>query len=97
MQQMLIPLILVSWNLITFGIMGKDKRSAKLHKRRTPEKELLLYAFLLGGVGILAGMLFFRHKTKHLKFVVFVPVFVVINSIIFYYLAFHLIQLSSST
>jgi uncharacterized membrane protein YsdA (DUF1294 family) len=47
---------------------GRDKRLAKEHNRRTPEKVLLSLSFFGGAAGALAAMQLFRHKTKHWYF-----------------------------
>ncbi len=62
------------WNFIVFYMYGIDKRRAKLQLHRISEKALLTSAFLLGGIGAFFGMRTFRHKTKHLKFILLVPV-----------------------
>ena len=59
---------LAVWNLAALYHYGKDKSAAKRHKWRTPEKLLLGMGFFGGAVGALAGMLLFRHKTKHWYF-----------------------------
>lgn len=69
--------------LAGFLVMGVDKRIAvangeraargKRTRRRVPERTLFLIAALGGSVGVLAGMCFFRHKTKHWSFVLGVP------------------------
>lgn len=43
-------------------------------RRRIPEKTLFLIAAAGGSVGVLLGMYAFRHKTRHLSFVIGVPV-----------------------
>ena len=55
-------------SIIAFISYGRDKRLAKEQKWRTPEKVLLLLGFLGGGIGAVAGMEVFRHKTKHWYF-----------------------------
>ena len=70
---------LLVWNLIVFFIYGVDKTKAKRSKNRISEKALLLIAFLMGSVGALLGMLLLRHKTKHWKFKILVPLFVILN------------------
>lgn len=65
---------LVIVNLVGFVSMWNDKRKAKLGKWRTPEHELIMIAVLGGSVGALLGMKKFRHKTKHVKFYVGIPV-----------------------
>lgn len=62
-------------SLITFVMYGLDKFYAIRNMRRTPESALLMLALLGGALGALCGMRLFRHKTKHLKFVICVPLF----------------------
>ncbi len=61
-------------NVLTFSLYGADKRRAKRDKWRIPERTLLLCTWLMGGVGALAAMRAFRHKTRHTRFVVSAPV-----------------------
>ncbi len=65
---------LVAANLTGFAAMGIDKQKAVRHKWRIPEKTLFIIALLGGSLGSLAGMYFFRHKTRHLTFVIGMPV-----------------------
>ena len=60
-------------NVLAFFLMGIDKRKAELGRWRIPERTLFLSAFLGGGVGVIAGMQLFRHKTKHRSFTVGMP------------------------
>ncbi|MDF2510173.1 MAG: putative rane protein [Herbinix sp.] len=60
--------------LLGFAVMGIDKRKAKQRAWRIPEKTLFAIAFLGGGIGSLLGMYVFHHKTKHKKFVLWLPV-----------------------
>lgn len=53
--------------------MYDDKKKAVKHKFRIPEATLFFFALILGSLGILSGMHTFRHKTKHLKFVLGIP------------------------
>lgn len=73
-------------NLVSFVTMYIDKRKAQAHKWRIPEGRLFLLASALGSIGILAGMQVFRHKTKHMKFVIGIP-FIIVLQIIIVYLA----------
>lgn len=61
-------------NLITFAVYGYDKSCARRGAWRVPEMRLLLLAAVGGSVGALLAMFLFRHKTKHLKFTIGVPV-----------------------
>ena len=65
-------------NLIAFLLMGADKRRARRRAdgasmRRIPERTLFAWATLGGGIGATAGMLLFRHKTRHWYFRLFLP------------------------
>ena len=66
-------IVLLVWNLVAFILYGMDKAKAKRGSRRIPEKTLLWCAFLLGSLGGMAGMLVFRHKTRHTKFSILLP------------------------
>ena len=61
-------------NAAAFLLMLADKRRAKKKLWRVPENIFLLFAFLGGSVGILAGMYTARHKTRKPKFYICVPV-----------------------
>lgn len=73
-------------NLLAFCTMGQDKKLAINHNRRVSEKTLFLFALLLGAPGIWLGMYVFRHKTKHIKFIIFIPVIFVLNIITLYFI-----------
>lgn len=63
-----IIIYLIVINLIAFFIMWLDKRKAQKGKWRIPENTLLLPVLLGGGIGGIAGMYVFRHKTKKQNF-----------------------------
>ena len=65
-------------NLLGFVFYGVDKAKAKGRGRRIPERVLLWVARLGGGVGCWHGMMFFRHKTKHTRFMILVPLWTVL-------------------
>lgn len=60
-------------NIIAFFLMGIDKKKAQTGAWRIPEKTLFLSAIFGGGVGAIAGMQLFRHKTRHRSFVIGMP------------------------
>ncbi len=68
-------------NLIGLALMGTDKRRARRHQRRIPERVLFLTAIFFGSVGILTGMYLFRHKTRKLRFSIGIPVILVLQLI----------------
>ena len=74
-----ILLLLAAVNLLAFVLYGVDKLKAKKGAWRIPEATLLLVAFLGGSLGALLGMEVFRHKTKHAKFRILVPLFLILH------------------
>jgi uncharacterized membrane protein YsdA (DUF1294 family) len=74
-----IILYLIAINVVTFLVYGLDKWKAKRDAWRISESTLLLLAAAGGSVGALLGMQIFRHKTKHVKFTVGVPVILLVQ------------------
>lgn len=70
---------LITWNVMVFVMYALDKLYAKKDMRRIKESVLIFSAFLLGGVGAITSMLIFRHKTKKLKFIIVIPLCVILN------------------
>ena len=60
-------------NAIAFALMLADKARARKNLWRIPERTLFTAAILGGSVGSLIGMYLARHKTKHPKFVIGIP------------------------
>jgi uncharacterized membrane protein YsdA (DUF1294 family) len=77
-----IIIYLVIINILGFFIMWLDKQKAKKNKWRIKENTLFLVAALGGGIGTIAGMYTFRHKTQKLKFVIGFPAIIVIQIMI---------------
>ena len=75
--------ILAVWlivaNITAFALMGIDKSKAKKHAWRISEKTLFMSAIVGGSIGAIAGMRFFRHKTKHWYFVIGMPAILVVQ------------------
>ena len=61
-------------NAIGFLLMLVDKIKAKRNLWRIPEATLIAVAAIGGSIGAIAGMNLFRHKTKHAKFYIGLPV-----------------------
>ncbi len=72
-------LYLIIINLIALAIMGIDKKLAKAKAWRIPESVLLTLAFIGGSIGALSGMFLFRHKTRHRKFTILLPLFLILH------------------
>ena len=69
---------LIVVNLIGFALYGIDKAKSKGKGRRIPERTLFLVAAIGGALGCWLGMMLFRHKTKHIRFKVLVPLLTVV-------------------
>lgn len=78
---------LIFMNLIGFYSMWSDKRKAKRGAWRTPEDTLILIAVLGGSIGSMLGMKKFRHKTKHAKFYIGIPVILICQIVLLVFLA----------
>ena len=73
-----------------------DKKISKRNnvKLRVPEKRLLLFSALGGSLAMYITMLIIRHKTKHVKFMLGIPVIMVLQAaIIFFLFKFGIISL----
>jgi len=75
MKILLIYLLII--NAAGFLVMTADKLYAKKNMWRVPERTLLGVAAMGGSIGVWAAMYMVRHKTKHLKFVIGVPLILV--------------------
>lgn len=69
----LILLYLLIINAIGFVLMLVDKHKARKNLWRIPESTLMTAAALGGSIGCLIGMYTVRHKTRHLKFTLGIP------------------------
>ena len=76
-------------NLFAIFLMKYDKVKAINNQYRVSEKTLFLIALILGGIGIYIGIYLFRHKTKHVKFTVGIPLIIILNILTIYYLISH--------
>ena len=76
---------LIVINLVGFFVMWLDKRSAKRGEWRIKETTLIIIAALGGGIGTIAGMYTFRHKTQKVGFVVGVPLITVLEIVTLLY------------
>lgn len=71
MKLILIYLLIV--NAAGFLLMLVDKFKAKKNLWRIPEATLMGAALIGGSIGCLIGMYTARHKTRHLKFTLGIP------------------------
>ena len=76
-----IVIYFITINLIGFFIMWLDKRKAKKAAWRIPEKTLFIITALGGGIGTIAGMYTFHHKTQKIQFVIGFPLITILEVI----------------
>ena len=74
-----IGIYLLIVNALGFYMMWSDKRKAIKDAWRTPERNFFIVALIGGSIGCWAGMQTFRHKTKHIKFTVGIPMILLLQ------------------
>lgn len=73
-------------NIISAIVCIVDKRNAIADKKRVSEKTLFLLCFLGGSIGMYITMKQIRHKTLHRRFMIGIPIIIIIQFLIFFYL-----------
>ena len=81
---LLIYLLII--NIAAFIVWCADKYFARKQMRRISEKALFLWALLGGSLGSLCAMHMVRHKTKHLYFVIGIPLILALQAAVLIYL-----------
>ena len=71
-------------NALGFLLMLIDKHNARTYRKRIKENSLLGICAIGGSAGGLVGMYLLRHKTKHRRFMVGIPLMFVAHVAIFY-------------
>ncbi|MHB8962416.1 MAG: DUF1294 domain-containing protein [Saccharofermentanales bacterium] len=77
---------LIVASIIGFASMGIDKHRSIKGKWRISEKTLIWIAVLGGSPGSLLGMHLFRHKTKHWYFRYGIPMILLVQVALVYFL-----------
>lgn len=76
----------VGINLVTFLLYGVDKWKARKGRWRIPEDSLIWLAVAGGSIGALGAMFLFRHKTRHLKFILGIPAIILLQALLVFWL-----------
>ena len=63
-------------NIVSALVCIADKLKSRKGARRISEKTLLILSALGGGAAMFVTMLVIRHKTKHLKFMLGIPLII---------------------
>ena len=74
--------VITVMNLVSFALMGIDKRRARRGVWRISERALFLTTACFGGLGGVLGMKVFHHKTQHWYFKVFFPVLLFVQVVL---------------
>ena len=69
-------------NVLSFGLMGADKRRARKGRRRIRDRTLWIVSALSGALGGLLGMAVFHHKTRHWRFRVGMPALLAVQAVL---------------
>jgi uncharacterized membrane protein YsdA (DUF1294 family) len=79
-------------SLISAVVTVADKLYAgRPGHRRVPESTLLLYAAFGGSASMLLTMLLIRHKTKHIKFMLGIPLILLFQAVVALWVAMRLL------
>ena len=76
----------VGINLVTFLLYVVDKWKARKGRWRIPEDSLIWLAVAGGSIGALGAMFLFRHKTRHLKFILGIPAILLLQALLAFWL-----------
>ena len=74
-------------NIVTFFVYWKDKKAAEKGKDRVKIVTLLSLSFIGGSIGALCGMYILHHKTNKSYFTVGVPLMIVMQILVLFYLS----------
>lgn len=85
MQHRILLIYLAVVNTLTIIVFGVDKMNAKSNRQRVRIVTLLGLAFIGGSVGALIGMYGFHHKTKKAYFTVGVPLILLMQVVVLFY------------
>ena len=78
----LLTIYLILINALGLLLMCLDKHYARKKMWRIPERTLMTVAALGGSLGSLMGMYLFRHKTRHRKFTLWVPLLLALHLVL---------------
>lgn len=73
-------------SIVSVIVTAHDKLSAERGGRRVPEKTLLALSALGGSAVMLLMMCLIRHKTRHKKFMIGIPLIIILQVLALFYL-----------
>ena len=75
-----VGIYLVCVSLWAIGLTFYDKRAARRGSWRIKERTLITVAMIGGSVAMLVTMRAIRHKTRHAKFMVGIPMIIILQA-----------------
>ena len=81
-------------SLIAIIVTVIDKRAAERGKSRISENALLIISAIGGSVAMFVTMIMARHKTKHLKFMVGIPIILILQVLLLVFVVLPLIPIN---
>ena len=85
-MERILVVYLLAINLLAFILYGIDKKRARKREWRISEKTLIGIAVIGGSVGAILGMHVFHHKTRHWYFRYGLPVILIIQVLLAWFL-----------
>lgn len=86
----IIIIYIIIVNFITFILYYSDKKKAQKQLWRIPEATLLTASLIGGSLGAYAAMKMFRHKTKHPKFYITVPLMIIFHTVLLIFIFYNM-------
>ena len=77
---------LAAVSLLSVIVAVADKIKARRGERRVPENTLMLLAALGGSAAMLVTMLLIRHKTRHIQFMLGIPIIMILQAPVVFWL-----------
>ncbi|MBR3869205.1 MAG: DUF1294 domain-containing protein [Clostridia bacterium] len=88
--ELYIAVFAVLISVVSVMLTVYDKVASMSKKWRIPENILMLFAFFGGATAMYCVMQLIRHKTKHKKFMLWLPVFILLHLAIIVYVVYFL-------
>lgn len=81
-----LTVVLLAVNVLAAVVTVYDKAIAGKRRRRIPEQTLFLLAALGGAPAMYLTMLFVRHKTRHRRFMLGLPLLLAAQLVAYFYI-----------
>jgi uncharacterized membrane protein YsdA (DUF1294 family) len=75
-------------NISAFLVMSLDKNRSQGSRPRISEGTIFFWAICLGSIGVYLGMFAFRHKTRKIYFTLGIPLLILQNFTLLFFLAY---------